>query len=103
VRGERLREARLQKGLSMERLAEQLNLGTRQIHRYESGITKPSSDTVAALALLLGVSSDFLLGLTDDPRPCHHEDELSAQERKFISAWRRGRYLEALREIVRED
>lgn len=37
------------------------------IRRWETGRGWPSADTIPVLAVLFGVSTDYLYGLTDDP------------------------------------
>lgn len=58
--GERLKSARLMKGLSLHDLAQQLGSISRQaLHKYESGAMLPSSETLAALCKVLGISPDY--------------------------------------------
>src|SRR5579871_2908744 len=63
----RLRETRERKGLSQKQLALLCGLGINQISRYENGATDPASHILQKLATSLGVSADYLLGLTDEP------------------------------------
>jgi transcriptional regulator with XRE-family HTH domain len=66
MRGDRLREARKRLRLSQRELANQLGLTATDIYRVERGIVKdPHSSRVVAFAKALGVSTDYLLGLTD--------------------------------------
>lgn len=99
--GDRLRQLRLREGYSQEALADMLNIGNKQIWRYEKGETKPDGETVARIAQILKTSTDYLLGLTEDPTPPQLR-ELSLREREVISAWRRGELTEAIRGIVGE-
>lgn len=39
--------------------------------------TSPKGDSVAGAARMLDISADYLLGLTDDPRPLHVEKGVS--------------------------
>jgi len=73
-RGERLREMRHQRGLSADRLAKASDLTTHHIFRLERG-ERPHvwGITIARLALVLKTTSDYLLGLTDDPETFNHE------------------------------
>lgn len=72
-----------------------IDVGLRMIPRYESGTADPSSDVVTRMAKTLAVTTDYLLGLTDDPTGQFEEDELSPMERKLIAAFRRGEIVEA--------
>jgi len=103
MRGDRLRQVREQLGYTQEQLAEVLDIGNRQIWRYENNETDPGGDTVAQIAKTLKVSADFLLGLSDEPIPCLAEGELSVTERHAIRAWRRGDRLDALKIIINDE
>jgi transcriptional regulator with XRE-family HTH domain len=67
---ERLKELRSARGLSVEILARHAEVTVRHIWRLESG-GRPNvwAVTLGRIALALDTSVDYLLGLTDDPRP----------------------------------
>lgn len=65
--GKRLREVRNLRGLKQVELAKKLGVTRSVISRYELGINDPPSENISKLAEILGVSSDYLLGRTDDP------------------------------------
>jgi len=69
IDGKRLRKLREDRGLSAENMARALSMHKTQLLRYENGDSDPSSDVVVKLALFFEVSSDYLLGLTDDSQP----------------------------------
>ncbi len=96
LRGDRLRELRLQRGYTQEALAERLDLGIRQIHRYEKHLSDPSSNIVAKIARELNTSSDYLLGLTDNPLPIVQSSDFSLQEIQLLDAVRHGQYDQAM-------
>lgn len=89
-RGDRLREAREQRRLSQSEMDLEIGAGINYIGRVERGEVDPTSRHVAAIARVLGVSSDYLLGLTDDPLHQVMVPELSADEQAFIQALRTG-------------
>lgn len=60
----RLRKAR---GLSQKALGDRLGLGQGTVSQWEVGRTMPDLQTVIALADFYGVSTDYLLGRTDNP------------------------------------
>lgn len=66
---ERLQTARLQRKLTQKDIAVQLGMTERSYQHYEGGTRRPNFETLAALADLLGVSTDYLLGLTDREEP----------------------------------
>lgn len=104
MRGERLRDLRKALELSQEALAEILNTHQRQIWRWENGKNDPSGEEVAKLATALNVSTDYLLGLSDDPTPAAFAAAtLSARERQALAAWRKGDRIEAVKVIATDE
>lgn len=59
--GEKLQTLRLQRGLTMTQLAEQLETSHAQISRIESGLRTPSSELLLKISLFFDVSADKLL------------------------------------------
>jgi transcriptional regulator with XRE-family HTH domain len=68
--GKRIVAARGQRGWSQRELVRVSHVGQNNLSFLEQG-KKPSvrADTVVRLAEALGVSADYLLGLTDTPTP----------------------------------
>ena len=65
--GERLKKARIEKGLSKSDLAKSIGVHYSQIGRYEDKGAQPAADVLAKLANALEVSSDYLMnGSSDD-------------------------------------
>lgn len=96
-RGDRLKLVRETRGLTQDDLNKRLGLGNTQVYRYENGKAEPTTQTVVSLARELGVSADYLLGLSDDPLDKWEHAALSAEEIQIIEARRRN----DLREYVR--
>jgi transcriptional regulator with XRE-family HTH domain len=66
----RLRAARKERGLTQHGLADLVRLERTMVSKMEArGGAKPSVDTLLALGKALGVSTDYLLGLSDSPIP----------------------------------
>lgn len=65
--GERLRAAREQKGISQKSVAELLGVTRTQVSDIENGKTGTSMARLVTLAEFYHVSTDYLLGITDDP------------------------------------
>lgn len=103
MRGDRMRKIREEVGYTQEQLAELIGVAVLQINRYENGKNEPSGDMVAKIATVLHVSTDYLLGLTDNPAPLEFAGNLSSRERFAIAAWRRGEYREAIKVIVADE
>ena len=64
--GERLRLARERKDMTQLDAYRAIGLNNKSLSRYENGVTAPDPDTVRDLIRLYDVSSDFILGLSDD-------------------------------------
>lgn len=60
-----LRELREKRGMTQADVARKLGLKQATISRYECNTKTPSLASLKRLALLFGVSSDYLLGLLD--------------------------------------
>lgn len=67
--GESLKRFRSSLGLNQKEFADKLNMKPPLYQRYESGKTVPSVNFVIRLSNEYGVSTDYLLGLSDEPRP----------------------------------
>ncbi|NBI67552.1 XRE family transcriptional regulator [Pseudoflavonifractor sp. 60] len=55
-------------------LADLLGVGKNQISEIERGNRTTSAERIALICQHYGVSSDYLLGLTDDPEPNYKKD-----------------------------
>lgn len=80
----RVRNLRTSLGLSQEYMADQLKISRPTYSRYESGTREPNMANIAEIAIILSCSTDFLLGLTDDPTPPHKKEP--PQEGRRIKA-----------------
>lgn len=81
---------REQMNLTQTDLAERISAGQNQIYHYEKGETDPSAEVLARLAAELEITVDWLLGLVDEPDERLKEEDLTPDERKLLSAFRRG-------------
>ena len=63
--GKRLRELRVEKGLTQKQLAEKLNLNSVTYLHYEKSQREPPLSVLADMAKFFDVSTDYLLGLCD--------------------------------------
>ncbi|ADQ06108.1 transcriptional regulator, XRE family [Caldicellulosiruptor hydrothermalis 108] len=61
----RIRELRLERGLSQEELGKVLNVSGRTIGHYENGSREPTPEALNKLADFFGVTIDYLLCRTD--------------------------------------
>lgn len=61
----RLRNLRIEKGLTQKELADILNMQNIAISKYELGERNPDNETLINLANYFSVSTDYLLGKSD--------------------------------------
>lgn len=101
IRGDRLKALREAQGLTQRDLADQLEIGEKEIWRYENVTSNPTSLKLTKMAAFFNVSVDYLVGLTDKPS-AYTGSDLSLQELAALSAWRRGDRIKAIRAIIDE-
>lgn len=63
----KIRELRKQRRLSQTDLAKLIHVSQATVTSWETGRADPSSSALNTLADFFGVSSDYLLGRTDEP------------------------------------
>ena len=61
--GSKIKELRLEKGLTQQQLANLLGVAVSAISSYESGSRYPSYEVLISIARIFHVSTDYLLGL----------------------------------------
>ncbi len=64
--GQRIRELRIEKGLTQTQLAEQLGLTQKSVSKYELEQLDLSTELVIKISRFFDVSADYLLGMSDD-------------------------------------
>lgn len=65
VLGDRLKEVRVERGLTQRQVAEALGVAQNSIAGYETGARVPSIDVLIKFCKFYQVSADYLLGLSD--------------------------------------
>ncbi|MBO5328474.1 MAG: helix-turn-helix transcriptional regulator [Clostridia bacterium] len=65
ILGKRLKELRLEKGLSQKQVADALRLHSVTYLHYEKAQREPPLNVLAMMAIYFDVSTDYLLGLKD--------------------------------------
>lgn len=85
----RLREVREERNLSQSMLGRLAGCGQEKVSFYETGKSKPKYQTLVYLADALQVSTDYLLGRTDEMVPkISLEDVLAGDEVELILKYR---------------
>lgn len=64
----RVFELRKQRGLNQKELGAEVGLSHKSISTIESGLSSTSIEKLILLAEFFNVSTDYLLGLKDDPQ-----------------------------------
>lgn len=90
----RIKQLREERGITQPALGKVLNVQGAAISKYESERIPLTSDTIKTLAEFFGVSTDYLLGKTDnyDEQEQSEPAYTTQQERDFLSLYRQ--YLE---------
>lgn len=63
---ERLKELRLEKGITQKALAESLGYNQSMISFWENGVNEPTESAIRKVAVFFDVPADYLLGLKDE-------------------------------------
>ncbi len=74
------------KNKSLTSLAVELEVSQEAISQYISGKIKPKTKTIIEMAKILDTSTDYLLGLTDNPTP--NDFYLTEKENVLINNYR---------------
>ena len=64
---ERIQFLREENNLTQSDLARELGITRSSVNAWEQGISVPSTQYIKELAILFNVSTDYLLGLNEDP------------------------------------
>ena len=65
----RLRDIREEHDLTQTEVARELHVCQKTYSDYERGIVRISGESLAVLAKFYNTSIDYLMGLTDEPKP----------------------------------
>ncbi|WP_409229437.1 helix-turn-helix domain-containing protein [Gudongella sp. SC589] len=84
--GKRLRMLRREKDIVMTDLADALDLTQATLSKYENGKRIPNIEILQRFAKYFNVSSDYLLGKTDNREPYHEDAEDYIQELRDLVA-----------------
>ncbi len=85
--GERVAFWRKKKRMTQEELAFKVNLTKAAISNYENGHSTPSNETLVAIADVLDLDTDYLLGRTDKPRTLDRINDFDEKEQAEFEAF----------------
>ena len=89
--GNRIRLARERAGYTQEKVAEKVGVSRSAVSRWEQGEIEPKVQNLAAVAALLNVSTDYLLGIEDHANAGSFglTEEAESALRRFITEVRK--------------
>ncbi len=76
--GDRLREARLNKGLTQEQLAKEIGVAKSTLTGYEKGNREPDVFKIKKIIEVLGIEAEFLFDIKNSPPVSEELDEETA-------------------------
>ena len=88
---EKIKALREERKMTQTDVAKACNISQQAIQSWEKGKTQPGYDSLISLAKVFLVTTDYLLGLTDQRRPAASTQAnsfLSADEAKIIQQYR---------------
>ena len=97
--GQRIRDLRKQKRMSQTELAKSAGVSQTTVTAWETGKAEPSSSTVARLADIFNVTTDYLLGRPNKQETKKDDVELSDDD--VIMTWRGKPLSDEDRELIR--
>lgn len=80
--GERLKEARIMKGLTQKQLAEKLSIGGTTVTGYEKDNSEPSMNTISKIMEILDVDANFLF--QDEASGIETEEKVMAEKIRCV-------------------
>lgn len=80
----RLEMIRKKKGLTKKQVAKYLGISPEGYGYYENGKRNPNIDVITSLARFYDVSTDYLLGLTEDKKRISDSDATEILTQKLI-------------------
>lgn len=81
---ERLKILREEKNMTLDELAKALQTTKSTLSRYENSLREPKVDFLSEASTFFGVTTDYLLGKTDERHPIANESDISIYK-KFAS------------------
>lgn len=81
----RLKETSKKRGLSLQDIATKAGLGVNSLYKWDK--QDPTAPTLQAVADVLHVSVDYLLGNTDDPNPPRASDKKPMTKNQELIAY----------------
>ena len=90
--GENIKELRKAQDVTLEKLADYLNISYQAVSKWENGLALPDITLLPQLANFFGVTADELLGVTKPEQ----SEELTQYEKQYFKFGREGKVLEKI-------
>ncbi|CDQ41470.1 XRE family transcriptional regulator [Virgibacillus sp. CM-4] len=85
--GKRMRHLRERENLSQLQLAKKLNIPNQSISNYERGFRNPDYETLNKIADFFEVTTDYLLGRSDQPHMTEDEAFEAFRHSEELKRW----------------
>ncbi|MFI8680440.1 helix-turn-helix domain-containing protein [Bacillus thuringiensis] len=82
--GEKIKELRKNSKITQERLGNAIGVSKMAISYFEKGKKSPGRESLEKIADYFGVTTDYLLGRSEDPELNEEEDTVVSEEGKNI-------------------
>ncbi|QWI52537.1 helix-turn-helix domain-containing protein [Bacillus mycoides] len=82
----RIKELRKERKWSQKELGEKVEVSESFVSKVESGKKQPSREVTTKIAEVLNVTTDYLLGRSEDPELNEEEDKIVSEEGKNMLA-----------------
>lgn len=87
--GQRVRDARIERGMTQEQLGDACDVTYQQIQRYEAGANRIACETLIRIARFLKKpAGDFFAGLTDPAAEIADDPHRRVERGRLLMAWR---------------
>ena len=84
--GEKIKELRKNSKITQEQLGNAIGVSKMAISYFEKGKKSPGRESLKKIADYFGVTTDYLLGRSEDPELNEEEDKVVSEEGKNILA-----------------
>lgn len=99
----RLKELRINRGLTQRELGERVNVTKVSICCYENGTRVPTLDTLTKLGKVLDVDVDYLLGYDNPVKPKGKNKKVTTMAEEEIEFVKGLREIESIHQLIIED
>jgi transcriptional regulator with XRE-family HTH domain len=98
----RIKEVRVAMNMTQADVADVTGISQAGISRMEGENLSMTGESLMKIAVGLGVSADYLLGLTDDPRPVRQGPAITLREWAILEAVRKDDIRNVMRLLLSE-